>query len=298
MSHTVLVGVDDHDGARDAVALGAALATALGAELAIVHIYPFDPLARSMALGGSPADPLHDEARDIVERAAQGCPMPYRVIVVSHPSAVGGLHEQAARANAELLVVGSSRRGPVGRVALGSHSERVLLGAPCAVAVAPHGMADAGAAWQPARIAVGYDGSEDAGIAVQTARRIASATGGAIELVSVIESAPGGWDRYTYQPDWRAEEHRMRERAEQALAEAAAPGEQTDVRVGDPVEQLLMLCRSADLLVLGSRGYGPVRRVLAGATSHRVVREATCPVIVTPRTARVDATAPAGETSA
>jgi nucleotide-binding universal stress UspA family protein len=292
MPDTVLVGVDDHGEARDAVAFGAALATALGGELAIAHVYPFDPLARSLALGGSPADPLEVEAREIVDRAAADCPMPYRPIVASHPSTVGGLHEQAARTGAALLVVGSSRRGPVGRIALGSHSERVLVGAPCAVAVAPHGMADAG--WEPKRIAVAYDGSEDAGVAVGTARSLAAATGATLQLITVIESAPGGWERYTYQPDWRAEEHRMRRSAEEALAATAAAGEETDVRIGDAVEQLLMLCHTADLLVLGSRGYGPVRRVFEGATSHRVVREAACPVIVVPRSAGQDPTAPEG----
>ena len=39
----------------------------------------------------------------------------------------------------------------------------------------------------------------------------------------------------------------------------------------------------ADLLVLGSRGYGPRRAVLLGGVSGRVVRRAACPVIVVPR---------------
>ena len=38
-----------------------------------------------------------------------------------------------------------------------------------------------------------------------------------------------------------------------------------------------------DLLVIGSRGYGPVRRVLLGGVSSRVVRHSKVPVVVTPR---------------
>ncbi|UGS34413.1 universal stress protein [Capillimicrobium parvum] len=290
MSQTILVGVDERDAARDAVALGATLAGALGAELAIVHVYPFDPLADSIALGGPPVAPLEQESQDIVDRAGEGCPLPYRRIVDSHRSTVGGLHDAAVRTQAEILVVGSSHRGSVGRIALGSHTERVLHGAPCAVAVAPRGLA--AAAWRPARIAAGYDGSPDAAHAVETARRIAAATGGTLYLMTALDSAPAGWERYNDRPDRRADQERMRERAEHALGEVAGEGEETDVRVGDAVEQLLMLSHRTDLLVLGSRGYGPVRRVLAGATAHRVVREAACPVIVVPRSAHEREAAP------
>jgi nucleotide-binding universal stress UspA family protein len=40
---------------------------------------------------------------------------------------------------------------------------------------------------------------------------------------------------------------------------------------------------TADLLVCGSRGYGPARRVLLGGVSSRVLRHARVPVIVVPR---------------
>lgn len=40
-----------------------------------------------------------------------------------------------------------------------------------------------------------------------------------------------------------------------------------------------------DVLVLGSRGYGPIRRLLLGSVSTRLVRSAPCPVIMYPRSA-------------
>jgi nucleotide-binding universal stress UspA family protein len=40
----------------------------------------------------------------------------------------------------------------------------------------------------------------------------------------------------------------------------------------------------ADVLVCGSRGYGPARRVLLGGVSSRLLRHARLPVIVVPRT--------------
>jgi nucleotide-binding universal stress UspA family protein len=38
-----------------------------------------------------------------------------------------------------------------------------------------------------------------------------------------------------------------------------------------------------DLLVAGSRGYGPVRSVLVGSVSRALVRDASCPIVVAPR---------------
>jgi nucleotide-binding universal stress UspA family protein len=58
---------------------------------------------------------------------------------------------------------------------------------------------------------------------------------------------------------------------------------QPEFVVGDPVEELAKRSEAADLLLTGSRGYGPMRAVLLGSVSGRLVREADCPVIVVPR---------------
>jgi hypothetical protein len=51
------------------------------------------------------------------------------------------------------------------------------------------------------------------------------------------------------------------------------------------------------VLVLGSRGYGPLRAVLPGSVSRRVMREARCPVIVLPRGVRASLDAVLAETA-
>ena len=48
-------------------------------------------------------------------------------------------------------------------------------------------------------------------------------------------------------------------------------------------DELVRLSEHMDLLVLGSRGYGPVRRALLGGSSDRIVHAAACPVVVVPR---------------
>jgi nucleotide-binding universal stress UspA family protein len=97
-----------------------------------------------------------------------------------------GLHDTAVSEQADLIVVGSSHHGPLGRVLLGSVGERLLSGAPCAVAVAPRGYA----ARKPRRfgmIAVAFDGSPEARVALRAAHDLASRTGALLRAVMVIE---------------------------------------------------------------------------------------------------------------
>lgn len=279
MSGTIVVGVDTHEQPRaDAVALGTALAAALGAELLLAHIFPYEPLA----LGGVGPFPLAQESAEILALAERLAPPGTRSEARPSTSPARGLHALAQDVGADLLVVGSSHRGPLGRVILGSHAEGVLSGAPCAVAVAPRGLATRG--WELDEIAAAYDGSADASRGLARARRLADAVGARLLLFAVAPLAPLEWSAYAYQPDWHSLQELRREDLERRLAEAA-DGAATEVVLGDVVEELRRLTERVDLLVLGSRAYGPIKRVVMGATGHRVVREAACPVLVVPRSA-------------
>ena len=56
-----------------------------------------------------------------------------------------------------------------------------------------------------------------------------------------------------------------------------------DAFVEDPADVLIRVSENLDLLVCGSRGYGPLRAVLLGGVSRRLAADARCPVIVLPR---------------
>jgi nucleotide-binding universal stress UspA family protein len=59
--------------------------------------------------------------------------------------------------------------------------------------------------------------------------------------------------------------------------------------MGDPVRVLETEARDGlDLLVLGSRGFGPLRRVLVGSVSGELVRQAPCLLLVVPRSTEFD----------
>jgi nucleotide-binding universal stress UspA family protein len=58
-----------------------------------------------------------------------------------------------------------------------------------------------------------------------------------------------------------------------------------EIERGDAAAELIARSGDVDLIVLGSRSYGPLRRVLVGGVGTKVIAEARCPVLVVPRSA-------------
>ncbi len=87
--------------------------------------------------------------------------------------------------------------------------------------------------------------------------------------------------------DGRTESGHAREVAAVLAADLGASLETITVAEddGDPAEVLARRSRELDLLVVGSRGYGPLRHALVGNVSYAVMRSASCPVVVVPRSA-------------
>jgi nucleotide-binding universal stress UspA family protein len=145
------------------------------------------------------------------------------------------------------------------------------------------------------RIGVGFDGGPEATQALALAARLARDSGASLVVRSVVASPIRAVDFSAYDTDWL---ERSKQFAADELAEALAGIEDVeasgDVAVGLPVDDLVELSKQVDLLVLGSRGWGPVRRTVAGSTAAGVVRKASAPVLVLPRGA---ATGQPGERS-
>ncbi|HSI98014.1 MAG TPA: universal stress protein [Gaiellaceae bacterium] len=66
------------------------------------------------------------------------------------------------------------------------------------------------------------------------------------------------------------------------------------VELGDPAERLVELADEyrATMLVVGSGGRGPLKEMILGSVSHRLCREAHCPVLVVPPAAAVSVIEP------
>lgn len=218
---------------------------------------------------------------------------------ISVDQSVGlGLIELTAAEEAHLLVFGSSHRGTVGRILLGSTVESVLHGVAAAIAVAPRGYAEREPA-EPARIGVAYDRSPESELALETAMDLAEAWSCELTLVGVAD-----YPRYDYAEAWTVlsggglhdfEREAHRDALEAGLAKAKRRvSATTELMTGRPGPILAGASGDFDLLVAGSRGYGPVRRTLLGSTTRRLMADSSCPVLVTPRGSGDDPLEPAG----
>jgi len=184
-------------------------------------------------------------------------------------SAPRALHLAAVELGAGLLVV------PPGTTA-----ERLLDGAPCAVAVVPtetgdendDGEDDAEPGVAFAAIGVGLVETPEAGAAARGAELLARRAGARLRVLCAVR--PGNADL-----------HRRAEESAGAVL-PAEPGVRIDIDVDDrdPRDLLVAASSEVDVLVCGSRCYGPHSATVRGGVMRHVTAEAACPVIVMART--------------
>ena len=282
MYSKILVGYDGSDQAEDALALGKQLADATGAGLVVGGVFQFDPI-----WGGR--DPRFREAEmeyaTKIEAAAEAVGAAAEAFPSSSPAR--GLHELAEELEADLVLVGSAHHGRVGQILAGSVGVALLQGAPCAIGIAPRGYRER-AGDGIASVVAGFDGSSESGLALLAAIQLASGAGATLKLVSVAEPPPrsmgkggdAGRLELTEAIQAQAREWLLGARD---MVPAGIVVEATLI-TGDPVESLVNVAEApGTLLVVGSRAFGPVRRVLLGSVSTELVRFAPSPMIVTPR---------------
>ncbi|HTX09192.1 MAG TPA: universal stress protein [Solirubrobacteraceae bacterium] len=281
----IAAGIDGFSEGRDAAALGRVLAQAAGADLMLVAVHsagllPVGPELSYRSLR------RHAE-RTLQEVRASDAPGS-RTATASDFSVPRALLRVARRHHCDLLVVGSTREGPAGRVQIGNRTRQLLGQFKCALAVAPRGLHAAPPRLR--RIGVGYDGGPESDAALALAASIAVGAGAEIRLQAVVDDRPppfawSGLSR-TLAADWNEV---MKDEAdqihEQATAAAAETPAQVDVAVarGRPSDRLLELSEAVDLLVIGSRRWGPTKRLLLGSTGEALMHGASCPVLAAPR---------------
>ena len=272
MFDNLIVGVDHRQGGLDALALAVDLADR-DATLTLARIYQDSWRGASPPRGVAERRAMEDELKAMA--ADSGIEAQIRCHGAA--STGRGLHELAEAEQADLLVVGSSSRGAVDRVVLGDDTRDALDGAPCAVAIAPAGYA---LDRRPIkRIGVGYDRSPESEHALRVARSLAGDRGGALAALQAV-SIPSYALGIGPVPvaDW------MRSLVDEAYQRLAQlPDVEPYAVYGDPAEALATFSSSVDLVIVGSRGYGPLGRLIHGSTSRRLTRLARCPLLVLTR---------------
>ena len=286
----VIVGIDAREQQADALALGADLARPDGGRLLVAYVYPWSHGATR--LGTAYARTVRDDAIEVLRDATRDLDgVDFEIRAVPDPSVARGLHRLAEEENADLVVIGSPHRGVVGRTLVGGTAERVTHGSATPVAVAPRGYTRRDA---PALIGVAYDASDEAAAALAWATRFATTAGAKVKLLSAYEPTPlvVGYPAAgnPYDELDRTMRRECRERLDAAVASLPAALEPTGEMLDAPVaHSLAEAAKELDMLVAGSRGYGPHRAVLLGSVTQALSHASPCPLVVLPRGVAVGA---------
>ncbi len=282
MFKNALVGVDGRPNGRDAIELARHLIAADG-KLTLAHVragrlHPAHAITPGM---------LEDERRaseELLERERAEAGVEAKLTSAVALSPGRGLHERAQELGADLIVVGSTSRGPLGRAMLGDDTRAALNGAPCAVAIAAAGYAEAPT--PIAKIGVAYNESPESEMALSVAREIATQTRALVNVLEVVAIPTYAYTGLIVPP--------VAESVDEMLTKAngrlqALEGVEAKAVYGLTGEELAQFGDEVDLLIAGSRGYGPVRRLVLGSTSDFLQRHARCSLLVLPRGADVGA---------
>ncbi|MET8362840.1 universal stress protein [Micromonospora sp. NPDC005194] len=272
----ILVG---YDGSTDAsVALDWALVEAerSGQPVRLAYVFEWLTVASwvgpGVAPGVWPDDTARRQADDLVRKAAADAAAAHPGLTVTGEVYDGppALVLQERSADAGLLVLGSRGHGGFGGLLAGSTAVAVAAHAHCPVVVVRDGTASG----PEAPVAVGVDGSEPSlvalGFAVERAaqRRVP---------LRVLHAWTPGPEAAAGTPDEQA-----------AVEEALEPWRRTfpelditlDLVAGSPAGTLIESSRSAQLVVVGSRGRGGLAGMLLGSVSQQLIQHAGCPVAV------------------
>ena len=280
MIERILIGYDGSEQARDAVLLGADLAARLEADaiLGVCVDRPGRPLAA-------------EEADALLDGAASLAPeVDLRRAVTTDSSPADGLRRLVSEARADLLVVGSTHRGPIGRVLPGSTALRLIGSVSCPLAVAPRTSPGENRAPADGDVAVAYDGSPEAIEALRFGARLASQLSAPLHVLGALGVRPGSppalLDRVGTPASEEGAEHRDRLRRAVESAVAGLPVE-LDVRQvlleGPPASAIPVHEMAAGgLLVTGSHRRGPLVSLLLGSVSDALTEASPWPVVIVP----------------
>lgn len=139
-------------------------------------------------------------------------------------------------------------------------------------------------------ILVGYDGSEASMKALKEAIGIARLTGGKVHIVGVIRPLDFGYIDYVSPEEIDQYEKMEISKEEKLLSRAIQQVKQEGLEAvykileGDPAEELMTYAdeNKIDLIVVGRKGAGVLKRMLMGSTSSSLVKYANQNVLVVP----------------
>ena len=290
----ILCPIDFSECSRRALHHAIAVAQWYGASLTLLHVFTNVP---NLELGDAALDDP-DFKRLTKRMQAFAAPIPAGLQITFLPRCVQDIRAEilAQIEQVDLVVIGSHGRSGVDRLLLGSVTERVVRKSTRPVIVVPpHAASNGGTGLsygaQPHMVCA-IDFSAASLEALEYAISLAERTGGRLTLFHSIEVPPELQESVPLPADFNIDQAHAEAQATclQRLRDLVAPEMRqrlqvkTSVAEGMAYRQLLQLAaeQSADLIVMGVFGRGAVDLLLFGSNTARVIRAATCPVLIVP----------------
>ena len=247
----IVVGVDGTDWGFEALRQALVLAPDENTVIRAVTALDTAPAIHAGFRAGHLAELLETEAEEAREEAEaiMGSREGFSARVV-RGKPVDVLRRARDELQATLVALGGRRSSRFLGIMLGDTGTELVHDAVCSALLACPPKSDP---WRPRRIVVGFDGSAHAQAALREAEELASAFDGTVEVVAatggkeIERDAPGGDRVDTWDP-------------------------------AHPVAALVERSRTADLVVVGSRGVHGIRTI--GSVSERVAHQAHCTALV------------------
>lgn len=284
ITHTIVAGVDESDGAADALRWASHEADLHNATLTAVMAWGLLDQHHIVDQGFDPAygEPQAARAlREYVTRALGDqraasitmiavCDLPARALL-------------DASATADLLVVGARGFGGFRGLLLGSISQHCLHHTRAPIAIIrptdeppkPEG-----------RIVVGVDGSPTSQRAFRWALTEARARDASLDVVHAWQAPDAGYLPYEAgaidTSDYEAAATRTLDKIVTTADLQDAPRIRTAPVRGGAAAAVLDAAYGADLVVVGTRGLSPLKRLVVGSVATQLAHHAPCPVVVVP----------------
>jgi nucleotide-binding universal stress UspA family protein len=287
----ILCPVDFSESSRHAVDHAAAIAGWYGARLTIIHVFPTAPVMDlpPIVLERTQRDHLMDELRTFTAHLPATLASELRV------EQGFDVHEEILRqarvSQADLLVMGSHGRSAIGRLLLGSVTEKVIRSSPCPSMIVPRDAPDRAPKGPVAfnRILCPIDFSAGSDCALQLALGLAEEADASLTLLHVLEMPPELQESPVTEDIDIPRLHAAAEADRLARLREMIPNEartyctvETSVRDGAADRAILHTAkeRQADLIVMGVQGRGALDLMVFGSNTARVIRNAACPVLI------------------
>lgn len=291
---SILVATDLGESSEEVVRSAATLAAAVGAELHVLHALDLDSPPYGLEKDGPilsfPERIEYAEHRvdETVRRVVPpGVGFHTRVINYTPHKAI---LDYAAGISAELIVLGPHGSGGIGTPFLGTTADRVIRAAevPCLIVRGPLTL-------PPRQVGVPVDFSEPGrsalDVALRWVPRLANAPDPDLARRPELRVFHVGWTVARIDSPALPKEEvlpRLQQEVKEALHRTGVsvePRIRTEV-VWDvnPAAAITRFAREEgfDLLILGTHGYGGLKRFLIGSVASGVAREAPCPVLLVP----------------